>query len=235
MTTLPIPTSRPNALPCVRCNERVKFRDLLDLALDLGAEWLATGHHARRMEGDAGPELHRAADAGRDQSYFLFATSREQLRRLRLPIGEFSSKRDVRAYAARIGLPVAEKPDSQDICFVQTGGYAKIVAQIRPQAGQPGPILHEDGTVLGSHAESNISRSVSGAAWASARPGPCTSFESTPPGTLSWWGPAVHSARQLLHCPRSIGSGPAPWRNHWPGNCPCWPGSVPLLHRSRPG
>ncbi len=138
-------------LPCVRCNERVKFRDLLDLALDLGAAWLATGHYARRVDGAAGPELHRAADEARDQSYFLFATTRDQLCRLRLPIGEFPSKRDVRAYAARVGLRVASKPDSQDICFVQEGGYADVVARLRPDAGKPGPVIHEDGRVLGSH------------------------------------------------------------------------------------
>ena len=138
-------------LPCVRCNERVKFRDLLDLALDLGAEWLATGHYARLVDGVAGPELHRAADGQRDQSYFLFATTREQLGRLRLPIGEFRSKRDVRAYASRAGLAVADKPDSQDICFAPRGGYADFVARLRPEAGRPGPILREDGKVLGAH------------------------------------------------------------------------------------
>ena len=138
-------------LPCVRCNQRIKFRDLLDLALDLGAAWLATGHYARRIDGAAGPELHRATDTARDQSYFLFATTREQLRRLRLPIGELASKREVRAYAARAGLQVASKPDSQDICFVQRGGYADVVARLRPDAGKPGPVIHEDGRVLGSH------------------------------------------------------------------------------------
>ncbi len=138
-------------LPCVRCNERVKFRDLLDLAMDLGADALATGHYARRAEGPDGAELHCARDADRDQSYFLFATTREQLGRLRLPIGAFPSKRDVRAYAARAGLPVAEKPDSQDICFVAGGRYAEVVARLRPDAPGTGPILHEDGTVLGTH------------------------------------------------------------------------------------
>lgn len=138
-------------LPCVRCNERVKFRDLLDLALDLGADWLATGHYARRTDGIYGPELHRAADSRRDQSYFLFATTRSQLERLRLPIGEFSTKDEVRNYAARAGLPVATKPDSQDICFVQKGSYANFVARMRPEAGQPGPILHENGSRLGTH------------------------------------------------------------------------------------
>ena len=138
-------------LPCVRCNERVKFRDLLDLALDLGAEALATGHYARRTDGEEGPELHRARDRRRDQSYFLFATTRHQLQHMRLPIGEFESKDEVRSFAARTGLPVANKPDSQDICFVSAGGYADLVAHHRSGARRAGPILHEDGTQLGMH------------------------------------------------------------------------------------
>ena len=138
-------------IPCIRCNQTVKFRDLLDLALDLGAECLATGHYARRLDTAAGPELHRAADAARDQSYFLFATTREQLARLCLPIGAFPDKAAVRAHAARIGLPVAAKPDSQDICFARPGRHAEIVAALRPGAGRPGPILAEDGARLGTH------------------------------------------------------------------------------------
>mgnify|MGYP002622038400 FL=1 len=139
-------------IPCVRCNQTVKFHDLVDLARDLGCEALATGHYARRLEGPDGPELRRAADASRDQSYFLFATTREQLAFSRFPLGEFTSKAAVRAEAARLGLPVAEKPDSQDICFVPRGAYHEVVERLRPEAGAPGEIVHAlDGRVLGTH------------------------------------------------------------------------------------
>jgi len=114
-------------VPCIRCNETVKFRDLLAVARDLGAESLATGHYARRVDGKDGPELHRASDAGRDQSYFLYRTTREQLGFLRLPLGELS-KDQTRELAGRFDLPVAQKPDSQDICFVPSGSYGDLVA-----------------------------------------------------------------------------------------------------------
>jgi tRNA-specific 2-thiouridylase len=138
-------------VPCVRCNQSVKFGDLLDLAQDLGAEGMATGHYVRRIEGPEGPELHRAADPARDQSWFLFATTRAQLARSLFPLGGMPSKDRVRAEAARLGLPVAAKPDSQDICFVPTGTYADLVAKLRPDAAAPGEIVGLDGAVLGRH------------------------------------------------------------------------------------
>ncbi len=139
-------------IPCVRCNQTVKFRDLFDLARDLGCEALATGHYAQRLDGPGGPELHRAADPARDQSYFLFATTREQLAFSRFPLGGFPTKAAVRAEAARLGLPVAAKPDSQDICFVPAGHYHAVVERLRPDAAEPGEIVHAlDGRVLGTH------------------------------------------------------------------------------------
>lgn len=138
-------------IPCVRCNQRVKFHDLLGTARDLGAEALVTGHYARRVEGAEGPELHRAADPARDQSYFLFATTPEQLAFLRFPLGGLQ-KEEVRQLAERLGLPVAAKPDSQDICFVPDGRYTRIVERLRPEAMRPGEIVHVDGRILGRHA-----------------------------------------------------------------------------------
>jgi tRNA-specific 2-thiouridylase len=137
-------------IPCVRCNQTVKFRDLLATAQDLGADALATGHYVRRVAGEAGPALHRARDAGRDQSYFLFATTADQLAFLRFPLGEMT-KDETRAAAARFDLPVAQKPDSQDICFVPDGSYARVVERLRPEAGAPGEIVDRDGRVLGRH------------------------------------------------------------------------------------
>ena len=137
-------------IPCVRCNETVKFTDLLGTARDLGADALATGHYVRRVAGPHGPELHRAADPERDQSYFLFATTRAQLDFLRFPLGALS-KAQTRALAARFALPVAEKPDSQDICFVPSGSYARLVEKLRPGALSPGDIVDLDGKVLGRH------------------------------------------------------------------------------------
>ncbi|MEO0819294.1 MAG: tRNA 2-thiouridine(34) synthase MnmA [Pseudomonadota bacterium] len=139
-------------IPCVRCNERVKFRDLMQTAMELDADCLATGHYVQRRMGAAGPELHRAADAARDQSYFLFATTPEQLAFLRFPLGHLGSKAETRALAARHGLSVAEKPDSQDICFVPQGNYAAVIEKLRPGAAEPGEIVHLDGRVLGRHA-----------------------------------------------------------------------------------
>ena len=138
-------------IPCIDCNRTVKFRDLMRLARDLGAECLATGHYARRIAGAAGAELHRADDAGRDQSYFLFATTQAQLAFARFPLGELPKER-TRAAARRFDLPVASKPDSQDICFVPNGRYAEIVAKLRPGAAEPGEIVGLDGVVLGEHA-----------------------------------------------------------------------------------
>ncbi|HEU0223561.1 MAG TPA: tRNA 2-thiouridine(34) synthase MnmA, partial [Paracoccaceae bacterium] len=138
-------------IPCVRCNERVKFRDLMETARDLGADCMATGHYVRRVLGSQGPELHAAADPTRDQSYFLFATRPDQLAFLRFPLGVLRSKAETRALAARFGLAVAEKPDSQDICFVPEGRYADVIARLRPGAAEPGEIVHLDGSVLGRH------------------------------------------------------------------------------------
>ncbi|HEX4079060.1 MAG TPA: tRNA 2-thiouridine(34) synthase MnmA [Rhizomicrobium sp.] len=138
-------------VPCVRCNERIKFADLLELAQDLGADALATGHYVRRLEAAGGPELHCAADAARDQSYFLFRTTREQLEMLRFPLGSMR-KAEVRGLAAALGLEVAEKPDSQDICFVPDGNYAGVVERSLPDAARPGKIVDEAGGVLGLHA-----------------------------------------------------------------------------------
>ncbi|MBB6251789.1 tRNA 2-thiouridine(34) synthase MnmA [Nitrospirillum iridis] len=137
-------------IPCVRCNQRVKFRDLLDQARDLGAEALATGHYVRRVQGARGAELHRAADPSKDQSYFLFATTQAQLDFLRFPLGGMP-KTETRALADRYRLPVADKPDSQDICFVPNGSYAAVVNRLRPGAVTPGDIVHVDGRVLGRH------------------------------------------------------------------------------------
>ncbi len=137
-------------IPCVRCNQRIKFKDLLELARDLGADALATGHYVRRRANGAGVELHVAADVDRDQSYFLFATTRAQLEFLRFPLGELSKER-TRALAARFGLPVAAKPDSQDICFVPAGRYTSVVGRLRPAAAAAGEIVHGDGRVLGRH------------------------------------------------------------------------------------
>ncbi|KAA0583511.1 tRNA 2-thiouridine(34) synthase MnmA [Azospirillum sp. B21] len=137
-------------IPCVRCNQRVKFRDLLNTARDLGADALATGHYVRRIAGPQGAELHRAVDPAKDQSYFLFATTREQLEFLRFPLGGLT-KPETRALAERHGLEVAAKPDSQDICFVPNGNYADVVAKLRPGSVEPGDIVHVDGRVLGRH------------------------------------------------------------------------------------
>jgi tRNA-uridine 2-sulfurtransferase len=137
-------------IPCIRCNERVKFADLLTTARDLGADALATGHYVRRVEGANGPELHRAADSARDQSYFLYRTTREQLDMLRFPLGGME-KSAVRSLATELGLTVADKPDSQDICFVPDGDYARLVTKLAPDSVQPGDIVDETGRVLGRH------------------------------------------------------------------------------------
>ncbi|MDQ4087518.1 MAG: tRNA 2-thiouridine(34) synthase MnmA [Pseudomonadota bacterium] len=137
-------------IPCISCNQGVKFTDLFRLARDLGADCLATGHYVRRVAGANGPELHRAADPARDQSYFLFATTREQLDYLRFPLGAMP-KAAVREVARELALAVADKPDSQDICFVPDGDYARVVAKVRPDAARAGEIVDRDGRVLGRH------------------------------------------------------------------------------------
>jgi len=137
-------------IPCVRCNQNVKFADLLDTARELGAEAMATGHYVRRVEGASGAQLHAAADPVRDQSYFLFATTQDQLDYLRFPLGDMD-KREVRAIAAELALVNAAKPDSQDICFVPSGHYSSIVDKVRPDAVRPGDIVDAAGLVLGRH------------------------------------------------------------------------------------
>jgi tRNA-uridine 2-sulfurtransferase len=138
-------------VPCIRCNERVKFKDLMATARDLDADCMATGHYIQRFMGSAGAELHRAADGARDQSYFLFSTTRPQLDYLRFPLGHLASKAETRALAAQYGLPVADKPDSQDICFVPDGNYAAVIEKLRPGAADPGDIVDLEGNVLGTH------------------------------------------------------------------------------------
>jgi tRNA-specific 2-thiouridylase len=137
-------------IPCISCNQSVKFTDLLGLARELGADCLATGHYVRRVFGANGAELHRAADPARDQSYFLFATTRPQLDFLRFPLGDLP-KPAVRELARELALPVAAKPDSQDICFVPDGDYARVVEKVRPEAAVPGEIVDRDGRLLGRH------------------------------------------------------------------------------------
>ncbi|OCC24038.1 tRNA 2-thiouridine(34) synthase MnmA [Croceicoccus estronivorus] len=139
-------------IPCIRCNMGPKFTDLLAMARDLGADCLATGHYVRRVSGPGGAELHRACDPARDQSYFLYATTEPQLDFLRFPLGGMP-KEQVRRIAESAGLRVAAKPDSQDICFVPDGDYAKVVKSVRPSGGRAGAIVHaESGEVLGQHA-----------------------------------------------------------------------------------
>ncbi len=137
-------------IPCIRCNQTVKFRDLLTIARDLGAAAMATGHYVRREAGEGAAQLHRAADPARDQSYFLFATTAEQLKDLRFPLGALE-KPAVRKVAAEMGLTIADKPDSQDICFVPEGRYTTVIDRLRPHGAEPGDIVHADGRVLGRH------------------------------------------------------------------------------------
>jgi len=141
-------------IPCVRCNQSVKFRDLLEVAHDLGADCMATGHYVQRKvsgpDGSGGAELHRAIDDTKDQSYFLFATTQEQLEYLRFPLGGWD-KSVTRRHAQRLGLTNADKPDSQDICFVPHGDYTKVVKKLRPESENPGEIVHVDGRVLAQH------------------------------------------------------------------------------------
>ncbi len=138
-------------VPCIRCNERVKFKDLLNTAKDLDADCMATGHYIQRKIGDLGPELHAAADANSDPSYILFSTTPEQLSYLRFPLGHLASKSETRTLATRYGLGVADKPDSQDICFVPDGNYSAVIEKLRPGAAEPGEIVDTGGRVLGTH------------------------------------------------------------------------------------
>ncbi|MEV8465580.1 tRNA 2-thiouridine(34) synthase MnmA [Fluviibacterium sp. DFM31] len=138
-------------VPCIRCNERVKFKDLLETAKDLDADCMATGHYIQRKVGPHGPELHAAVDASRDQSYFLFSTTPDQLSYLRFPLGHLPTKDATRALAAKYGLAVADKPDSQDICFVPDGNYASVIEKLRPGAADPGDIVDMNGNVLAQH------------------------------------------------------------------------------------
>jgi tRNA-specific 2-thiouridylase len=138
-------------IPCVLCNQTVKFRDLLGAAIDLGGSVLATGHYVQRVDGPDGPQLHRGVDPNRDQSYFLFATTKGQLGQLLFPLGGMASKDETRAIARRLGLAVSDKPDSQDICFVPNGDYASVVEKLRPGAADPGEVVDLEGKVLGRH------------------------------------------------------------------------------------
>ncbi len=137
-------------IPCIRCNETVKFRDLLGMAKELGAVAMVTGHYIATRRGADGWEMHRPVDLARDQSYFLFSTTQEQLDFLRFPLAELT-KDEIRDFAGQLGLVVAEKPDSQDICFVPNGDYAGVIKRLRPDCSLPGEILHMDGSVLGQH------------------------------------------------------------------------------------
>jgi tRNA-specific 2-thiouridylase len=139
-------------VPCIACNQTVKFTDLVKLAGDLGAERLATGHYVRRTDTPGGAELHCAVDTTRDQSWFLFATTQAQLERCMFPLGDYATKAGVRAQAERLGLHVAAKPDSQDICFVPQGSYADVVGRLRPDAMQEGDIVTTTGVRVGRHA-----------------------------------------------------------------------------------
>lgn len=137
-------------IPCIRCNETVKFRDLLGMARDLGAIAMVTGHYIASRQGASGWEMHRPKDLARDQSYFLFSTTQEQLEFLRFPLAQLD-KDAIRDYAAALGLMVADKPDSQDICFVPNGDYAGVIKRLRPDCSLPGEIRHMDGSLLGTH------------------------------------------------------------------------------------
>lgn len=137
-------------VPCIRCNQTVKFRDLLDVARDLGAEAMATGHYVRRSVVNDRAQMRKAIDHSRDQSYFLFATTARQLDYLRFPLADLE-KPQVRGVALEMGLRIAAKPDSQDICFVPNGDYRTLIDKLRPQGREAGDIVHMDGRVLGGH------------------------------------------------------------------------------------
>lgn len=138
-------------VPCIRCNERIKFKDLLETAKDLNADCMATGHYIRRTQGINKAELHCAVDNSRDQSYFLFSTTNEQLEFLRFPLGGLGSKKETRMLAKKFNLNVSDKPDSQDICFVPNGNYASVIEKLRPEAMDPGEIVDHKGNFVGTH------------------------------------------------------------------------------------
>ena len=138
-------------VPCIRCNERIKFKDLLETARDLNADCMATGHYIRRTQGINKAELHCAVDNSRDQSYFLFSTTNEQLEFLRFPLGGLGSKKETRMLAKKFNLNVSDKPDSQDICFVPNGNYASVIEKLRPEAMDPGEIVDHEGNFVGKH------------------------------------------------------------------------------------
>ena len=138
-------------VPCIRCNERIKFKDLLETAKDLNADCMATGHYIRRTQGINKAELHCAVDNSRDQSYFLFSTTNEQLEFLRFPLGTLGSKKETRMLAKKFDLNVSDKPDSQDICFVPNGNYASVIEKLRPEAMDPGEIVDHEGNFVGKH------------------------------------------------------------------------------------
>ena len=138
-------------VPCIRCNERIKFKDLLETAKDLNADCMATGHYIRRTPGIKKAELHCAVDNSRDQSYFLFSTTNEQLEFLRFPLGGLGSKKETRMLAKKFDLNVSDKPDSQDICFVPNGNYASVIEKLRPEAMDPGEIVDHEGNFVGKH------------------------------------------------------------------------------------
>ncbi len=138
-------------VPCIRCNERIKFKDLLETARDLNADCMATGHYIRRTQGINKSELHCAVDNSRDQSYFLFSTTNEQLEFLRFPLGGLGSKKETRMLAKKFDLNVSDKPDSQDICFVPNGNYASVIEKLRPEATDPGEIVDHEGNFVGKH------------------------------------------------------------------------------------
>lgn len=137
-------------LPCVRCNQSVKFKDLLQMSKELGADALATGHYVRRVDNNGEVELHQGLDPNKDQSYFLFATTKEQLDYTHFPLGNLT-KDETRKIASDLGLIVADKPDSQDICFVPNGSYAKLVSKLRPDSNKEGVLMHVDGYPVGEH------------------------------------------------------------------------------------
>ncbi len=192
-------------VPCVECNQSIKFRDLLETARELGAKVLATGHYvASRALPTGGRALYRAREAERDQSYFLFATTNAQLDLLRFPLGD-RTKAETRELARRFGLSVADKQDSQDICFVPTGHYAEVIERLRPGAAGPGEIVDLDGRVLGLTTASSTSPSASGAGLALPPAPRFMSCGSTPRRAASWSARARRCAPAVSCCARSIG------------------------------
>jgi len=137
-------------LPCVRCNQSVKFVDLVKMAKELEADALVTGHYVQRIDQEGIPQLHMGKDPKKDQSYFLFATTKEQLEYIHFPLGGIT-KEETRKHAERLGLRISNKPDSQDICFVPNGSYSELVKKLRPNSAQDGKIMHIDGYEVGTH------------------------------------------------------------------------------------